>query len=263
MAVPVIETGHTTDISPSGTDDLSFTKPSGLVSGDLCIIVAWNDVFNSETDEYNSGDNRPFDSSATPDQPFTFINESGAGGLTDSHSGAFYKVIDDTETWPYTLDDVSSETTTESCGVCFRVTGVDTSTPIHIVGTDYNGDNSNAHVIPELTTTLNDCLIIAVHGFDGGDGHTFSTSSTGWAILQSLTQDVGQGNGSCGAVAEKDLASFGVSGDITFDAQVSDGGTGFQFAIAPVAVAGGGLFMSQRLLNGLGVGGPFFFNPLG
>jgi hypothetical protein len=172
VAVPVVQTGWTTDATTAGGSSISLGEPTGLATDDLCIIIVANDD-TTNTDQWDNTTNKP--------TGFTLINESGAGGQTDAHCAAFYRVIDGTESWPIS---VPAQSTDDYLGWAFRVTGASTTAPINVTGADWNSGGTSSTHAPTVSgdTDVDDCLCFCILGFDGGDGDPFSVSGTGWSI---------------------------------------------------------------------------------
>jgi hypothetical protein len=143
MAVPVLESGHVTT-SGTGTS-VDITAPSSIAVGDLLIIVVNHDLV---------------------DEAYTFptgFTELFTGGLRFEHALA-YKIADsgDTSASDFTVSWSNNDTYTASM---FRVSGVDTTTPINAYDTD-SPATYGAYKSPSVTTTVDDCLVVVGWGSD-------------------------------------------------------------------------------------------------
>lgn len=216
MAVPVVETGWTKSESGTARASLTLEMPSGLATGELCIIVAVNDD-TSATAQWDDSTLKP--------TGFTLIGEAGSG-TSDSHVAAFYRVITGSESWPITVPAQSSD---EFCAIALRVTGVDTADLLNGISTpviDNGGDTS----VTGLDTDADNCLAFTVGAHDGADG-TGDVTGTGWSLLDDLNSGETDGDGVFGLVGTKSMASQGATGTSVLDWSASDGSVGFQFAI--------------------------------
>ena len=243
MAIPVIQAGFTSQQNQASST-ISITKPTGLVSGDLCIIFTTNDSTGGSA-QWDDSTNKPIDSGA---REFTFINWAGLGGTVDAHAAAFWRIITGDEVWPITSTSASSA---DQIAFAIRITGAHATVPIDVVGADYTGVQTDAtHPITGLTSGVADTLVLYILGFDGGDGTPMSVSGTGWVQKDEETSDVAETNMASGSWGARDLATQGASGDATVTPNVTDGAAGFQFSIAP----GAGGATEEHFLTLLGAG---------
>ena len=214
MAIPVLETGWTKQNAL--TNSLTVTKASGVVSGDLILIIACNE---------DSTNTAQWDDSTLKPTGFTLIAEGG-NSTADAHIAMFWRVADGTEGATFTLPCQSSDYTT---AYCLRITGIAAS-PINANSTP-GATSGTSHTVPAVTSSVDDCLVIAGLSFDGADGTSFSTSSTGWTIEdEDATGGGSAGSSSC--FASYELASSGTAGALSITSAVSDGAFSFEVAIA-------------------------------
>ena len=150
MAVPVIE-GFKKDNGASST--LTVDKPDDVVTGEMLVIIACN-VDNSDTPAFT--DNKT---------GWNFVGQDGNSD-SDAHVGVFWRKADGTEG---ISEDVISNSVDHYVIFYLRISGQDDTTPIHKLIFDAVG-NATTHDIDEVTTTLDDCLIVAGLSFHGGDG---------------------------------------------------------------------------------------------
>ena len=235
MALPVLEAGWT--INESGTPRGSFglSEPSSAGADDTLVMMGINDpptgaqVWDTKTD---------------------WTREFQVGNSSADCSAAMYwRPWDGTESWDELFQVTSG--TYHMGGVMLRISGADTSNPIHkFTLHDPAVVSTNTHPMLGFTTTLDDCLCLYGFSFDGGDGDPFSTSGAGWSEFQEIHNGTGGADGG-GCFGQRDLATAGASGTVTITSFTSDGGVGFQFAIAPVAAAAGAV-MNQLQSGNVG-----------
>ena len=246
MAQPVLEAGWT--INESGTARGSFTlaQPAGSATDDLLIAICINDepsgsqLWDTKTDwtrAFQVGNNKP-----------------------DCTAVMYWRKQDGTESWPETFQVTSG--TYHMGGVMLRITGADTSNPIHkFTLHDPAVISTTTHPMLGFTTTLDDCLCLYGFSFDGGDGDPFSTTpDPPWSEFQEIHNGLGGGDGG-GCFGQRDLATAGASGTVTItNTGAGDGGVGFQFAIAPEVAVSGRIMSSLANAGGLvgkgGIAGP-------
>lgn len=221
MAVPVVAS-FTSDTSLSSGADLIIPKPTGLASGDLCIVIC-------SMDSTTAGDGFVAKAGWTREQMF------GAGGTTDVNLTIFSRIADGTEgaTETFTENGINHDL----WGYWLRITGANTSAPFNVWGTPTEGALTPA-AIPGVTTTVADCLAFYALAFDGGDQGSFSVSGTGWTESSEINAGTGSTN-NAGCWGTKEMPTAGATGTATVSAATNnDGFASIQFAVAP---AGGGL----------------------
>ena len=220
--IPVIES-WTKGGSTTASSTLTFTKPSSVQVGDLLVIIAMQDDTSSQA----------FDATGSSD--FTFLGDGGSTS-SDAHVGFYYRIADGTEGSSESITALSSD---EWMGFYVRISGADGTTPIDVYNFAQSSSNQDNHVIPAVTTTIDDCLVLYGLSFDGGDGYTFSVSGTGWSEVDEYQTDTTGYSDVSGCFGSRDLASQGSSGDATVSCSASDGAGYFQIAIAPSGGGGG------------------------
>ena len=223
MAVPVVESFTEKNDVTTDASSITLTKPGSVAAGDLLLIHVINDA-SVATAQWNNTTLKP--------TGFEFINTAGDAN-SDCHAGAFWRIADGSE--GATIN-VPCATSCDYIGWYLRVTGAHATTPIHQIGADYVTAGASSHAITGVTTTVIDCLGFYVFSFDGGDGFPFGISGTGWSESDD-SQNRTDGNAASGSWGTKSLASTGASGTATVSSAVSDGGAGFQYAVAPASGA--------------------------
>ena len=143
-AQPVLQTYDTDMTGGTGAYDLS-AKPAGLAVGDLLLAVACYESGNSQTMSSPNG----WTSIAKTDE------DSNVGMET------FYKIADASDVAASEFTFSLSEDKKWTLAIS-RITGVDQSDPIDVYsGNDGPGGNPVAN---SVTTTTDDCLILAIYG---------------------------------------------------------------------------------------------------
>jgi len=202
------------DTAPSTS--LTLNKPSGVESGDLLLLIVMNDDRSATAFSDNKNG-------------WSFLNTSGDAS-SQAHVAVFWKIADGTEGPTETVTSAGSD---EWMGYYLRITGADSTTPINANNFAQSSANSANHIIPAVTTTIDDCLVLYGLSFDGGDGYPFSVSGAGWSEEdEHQTGASGSGDVS-GCFGSKNLTSQGSSGSATVSCALSDGAAYFQLAIAP------------------------------
>ena len=231
-ATPVVDNfGHSSQISNATSIDIA--KPTGVVNGDLLIILVANDAGLSTAQ---------WDNSTLKPTGFTFINTAGSAN-EDAHVGAFWKIATGSDEGDPI--NVPSATSAVLEGWWLRVTGAHASAPLDVTGVDVeSGAAVSSLAITEVTTTVNDCLAFYWVVSDGGDTGPHSVSGTGWTETAEDLQGVS--GGLAASWGTKGQASAGLTGDATVTFSATDGASGFQFGIAPAAAGGAATLQRRR-----------------
>jgi len=214
--VPVVES-YTSNTAVPGSS-LTLTKPSGVVSGDLLLLIVGNDD-NTNTAQWSntlSG--------------WTLINEAGTS-TSDAHVAAYRRIADGTEGATVSVPAQSSD---DYWGYYIRITGVNAVSPINAIGSDVNGGNTASRVISGVTTTVANTLAFFAFSFDGADGDPFSVTGTGWSKSDEIQAGTGAANAG-GTWGTKSQPTAGATGTVTVGSSSSDGSSGFQFAVAGIS----------------------------
>ena len=210
-----------TSTSSSNSRNIVLNKPIGVVSGDLLLIVVYNDVTTS-TLQWNDTTNKP--------TGFTLANDGASDAIagnnsSDVHTAVFWREADETETATVTVTSVDLPSAT--AGFYLRMTSDNASNPINKIGAKFALSNVASSVVAEVTTTVSNCLVLSVVGTDGSDVLPLSYSGAGWSeyITNSDTAGVGA------VLAEKEQITAGLTGDLTVTGSATDGHVNFQIAI--------------------------------
>jgi len=228
---------HCYETASSTSGSMTLTKPTSgspagpdgaknASAGDYVVIAVGNDS--------TGGAGTEFDQTNAP-SGFTFINAAG-NGTSDAHCAFYYRKLDGTEGSSWTVD--GGLVTSGDCwAVAILLSGVHPTvgTAIHQVGAD-TIDGTPPIAITQVTTTLDECLVLAVYAYDGGDDGGFSTGGTGWAELTEARSGTGSGNAS-GGVSWKKMSGAGATVACTVSVGLNDGMAGFQLALAPAPPA--------------------------
>jgi hypothetical protein len=211
--VPVVE-GYNVNGSTS-TSSLSINKPSGVVSGDLLLLLHVSTSYGGNT---KSGWNR------------ILAYSSGTRRLT-----AYTRMSDGTEG---SSESIATTLGTEVSAYYIRISGAEDNDGLHVVGTPNVSSLTSTTTANEETTSVDDCLIIAHFGkyptiFSSTTVPHTINSGTGWTV-EATHAYVSNGNGTSISFTSKDLASAGGTGNLTMKAQSnSNDGAIVMYAIAP------------------------------
>ncbi|USN87822.1 MAG: DUF2341 domain-containing protein [Candidatus Nomurabacteria bacterium] len=229
-SVPTIESFTSNTALTTGAS-ITLTKPSGVEVGDLLLIMVGNDD-NTATAQWDNATLKP--------SGFTLINEAG-NATADAHTAAFYRIADGTE--GATIN-VPSQANADYWGYYVRVSGVDQVTPINVTGADYMSGNNTNHSVTSVTTVTDNSLAFYLLAGDGGDTFPFTVSGTGWSESSEIQAGTGFGN-AAGAWGTRDMTTAGATGNATVGMSVSDGASGFQFALTPASITSGTIMSSE------------------
>lgn len=151
-----------------------------------------------------------------------------AGPLTYSSRqlSGFYKVAGDSEPASYTFK-LADATPHSGAGGIYAIRGADTDTPIHVSGTLPNVGPISIFVLPSITTTEANCILLGSCG--GHDNATWTTGvmTEAWDVKStgsSAVNNVG---------ADQQLGAAGATGTRTFTANAATDGAGIICAVAP------------------------------
>ncbi len=209
MAVPVVASSATNSVN-NGTS-VVITKPSGTVDDDLLVAVFTKELTTA------------FGNAPTG---WTILRNGAKNGT--GRSWVAYKLAS-SEGTNYTWDWTGNE---DGGGRIYRVTGVDTTTPVD-QSSSWNEGTSNNPVASTLTTDDADNLVFAIHTADGV-GLSGLTADTGWNLEHS--ESYGSGGDRSSQLTETKEVDSAASGNTA-----PDGGGGtydwgcLQLAAQPTA----------------------------
>lgn len=240
MAIPVLETWLANNGGAGTATSLVLTKPSGVATGDLLILILGDDADNLTSTNW-----------ATPSSPDVW--QSGphfAGdGTADATLTLFWRISDGAEPATVTVTRTLSD---EVYGWYLRVSGADATQFHAFLATA--GATGSTYTIDGVTTSVANCLIIAAMAEDGGDGGTFTINTgAGWSIVDQENAGT-TGNDAAGLFAQRNQASSGAGVDLLIDSGVTDGKAGFQIAILEAGAGPSGRIMSS-IAGGGGLAG--------
>jgi len=218
----VVAQTYTVDKSTSGTS-LSITKPSGVVSGDLLLMLCSNDSV-SDSDQFNavSGWTKHF--------------EIGSS-TSDTHMALYSRVADGTEGSSFTVTMAVSE---YALSWCIRLDGTHPTAPIDVIGTESEVSSGSSITCPSITTSEANCMVVAWATEGNGNAHPYTVNSgTGWpgTIPGDATGDTDQewpsAASQAGCFLTKTVAAAAASNNVVFDVSGSTayGKAGIQFSI--------------------------------
>ena len=215
MAAPVIQSWTAQNTGGATRTNMDFVEPTGVVVGDLLIILAVSDQSNTTDWDTLDGWTR------------IVAANSSAG---DCDLAIYWRIADGTEADPI---NVTAASTDERTGWYLRIDGHDGVDWNDVLGTPQTSGNGSSHDANEVTTTVDDCLVIAVFGYDGADMGTLSFSGTGWTMTDQ--EDSGSADTDVsGAFGSKTVATAGGSVECVLEHTANDdGATRVQFAVAP------------------------------
>jgi hypothetical protein len=131
----------------------------------------------------------------------------------------------------------TNESITWGGGICngyfsfyCRITGAKNSHPINAISLTTGGATSS-HTVPAIDTGGQNRLALCGLSFDGGDGPTFATVSSGWTMEAQST--VTGPSSSSGCLASKEVSLKGSTETCVITSAVSDGTALFNIAINP------------------------------
>ena len=221
MAAPVIQSFEFALAGGLTATSVTVNKPAGVTAGDLLVLLVGNEDNTATvsfaaktgwTKEYEFGN-------ATP----------------DTKIGMYWRIADGTE--PASENISWSSTGSDSGGAWYlRITGADPTSTIEQVGPSSQTAGATSQAAASITPAVNECLVIAHHSFDGGDG-TRSVSGTNWPSSFPANQVLHDTTGTTawsGGWVHQTQSTAAASNACTFASTVSDGMVQVQFAIAPI-----------------------------
>lgn len=203
--VPVIESFDKAWYN--GTSPSTVNIPAGN-TGDLLLVIVGDDEADTATATFDANDDPV---------GWTFEGEFG-DTVSDTHMGIYSKIADGSE--GATAD--FQTTSTDSHISILRISGVDQTDPVGIIGTQQTNSPSSTTVIPEITTTLDNSLIIGAASTDGSDMNYVSLSGTGWVYGDSA-EGADLADNTNGTWISKPMPTAGATGSPTITFSGADG----------------------------------------
>ena len=208
MAIPLIASSITTTTEGSSTTIDFSGKPLGIENGDLLLLLVGNE---------NSANGEGFDTLTGWTLEFNY-----GSGTSDSYLGLYSRIatgdaLEDSPIVPTLGND-------DGHGWYLRVTGVNATDPIRVVGASQVIASANTVTVTALTTGTNTySLAVSAMAFDGSDSDPVTETGTGWTFKDFLESPIGTdaGGASSGSYSTKniDTASTG-----TLDSVINMGG---------------------------------------
>ena len=161
MSIPIVASWTANNNSGNAFKAITLTKPASIAVGDLLLLIVGNDSADIPIWDDLTGWTK-------------FVNANSAGA--DANLGCYWRIADGTE--DATIEVTCTTEFVDIFGWYIRVTGADTTNPINVIGTPAYVISDTDHIIPSVTTTVNDCLAIYALAWDGGDAGSFSASNT-------------------------------------------------------------------------------------
>jgi len=212
-SAPVVANWTVNDSGGATTNTITLTKPSGVVSDNLLLLIVGSD--QDTVADWND---------VTGWTKFININD----GVSDANLACYWRIADESEA---STIDVTGPSVEERYGWYIRVTGADTTTPVHLIGTP-TYIAASSYTIAEVTTTADDCLVFYGSAHDGGDAGSFTESGVGWAEVDEQYSGTA-GTDACGVWGTKTMTGQGGTVDVGITKDVTDGTSSIQFAIQP------------------------------
>ena len=192
---------------------------ASALADDLAVLICGNDE-NSNTAQFDDVNNKPTGS--------TLVATDGNAN-SDSHYGIFTKVL--------TSSDISTGSITFNAANSNEIYGwvrvyrdFNASNIVNVIGTSTRVSGSSVD-IAAVTTTVDDCTVLAVTVFDGGDTN-FAWSGTDWSELSELHSGT-SATDACGTIGHNEMTGQGTSNTATVTFDITDGHAAVQFAIEP------------------------------
>ena len=218
MGLPVIAAWAASDDGGSGSQTFTATAPSGIVAGNLLLILCMADAADDIDVMSINGTTYP---------GWTKVGESG-DNLSDVHTAVWWKEAGGSE-GDVVIDD---DDTNNHVAWYMRITGADTTTPIHKSAQGQSSSDASSFNMASFTTTIDNCLGVAIAGWNGADLTPHTMTGSGWS--ETDEQAAGSSSTSCaGNFGEADLGTGGSKTGPTAGAAGSDGWAYFKLAIAP------------------------------
>lgn len=212
MAVPILESHSGVHFQTDASLDFVIAAPSGIEAGDLLVAMVSVDWAGGNAWTVPEG---------------WEIGVPKFNNSTYVEAAVFWKEAGGSEPSDYTFTCGTSDGSV-FCGGILRISGANVDDPFNVWGTDIGVGNPAD--CPDVTTTIDDCLILRCFT---GDNNTYTNNNTPvghtvlWATDSSLGNDITSG------CAHEDLESQGqpgAGGFTGFD-------TGRQWACSTVAIA--------------------------
>lgn len=212
-AIPIVEDWTETIQATTGVS-ITATAPAGITSGDMLVLIVCTDTVNKATHTF----------AALTD--WTLVGGESSNAV-DAMIGVYVKAATGSEG---SVSPSWEGTTAGSIAYYLRISGADTAA---VDASGFNKANGLAsHIIPSITTTVDNCLAIYGLSFDGGDGYTFSVSGEDW-VQKDQGQTIASGAGSSACFGTRIVPSAGASGNAVVACSGTDGASYFQLALAP------------------------------
>lgn len=197
----------------TNTTTLSVPLPFGTVQGDLLIAAVATDGNNAVTLSPPSG------------QGWTLIIRASQTAVT---FGVWWKIAGASEPGTHLFSWSASE---EAYGWMMRFSGHDPVSPIHVFGE--SGSNASFPSSPQVTTTINNTLILRLGGFDGSAVTIDSTGLTGNTTITMDRSSALSGSAASGGAGFAQQPTAGASGLNNFTLTNSQAYRTVTLAIAP------------------------------
>jgi alpha-tubulin suppressor-like RCC1 family protein len=221
----------------AGATTVVVTKPTGTVQNDVMVaVIGVNQNAATVTLTAPSG--------------WNLINANNS--TTVLYSATYYKVATASEgsNYTWTINVAGTPTAKKAVGVISSYSGVNTTTPIHVNGSQANASGTTM-TSPSVTTTVANTVIVAAFSTSRADTVTAGSSMT----LRGQAASSGGGGATTKATSEmQDIAQSGTGASGAKTATIGTGqvSVGHTFALNPAAVVSqvGYKFFSNSTTSG-------------
>jgi hypothetical protein len=146
-AVPVVEGFQaTSDVTESGS--ITLTAPTGITAGELLLIIVACDHFVDNTQQFTDNVSG-----------WSMIGQSGDGDTEGAWIAAYWRKAAADDEGDVTVTTQAS-TNNQILGWYIRISGAHTTFPITVSNFTRSSGDSSSHVIPGVTTAVDDTLAI-------------------------------------------------------------------------------------------------------
>ncbi len=232
MGMPVIES-YTTSTTEGSASSITMTKPTGVESGDLLLMLMGNE---------NSASGEGFDELAGWTLHFNY-----GSTLSDQYLAIYTRISDGDSLEDSPVVPFRAGGNDDGHGWYMRVTGQHGTNPIRVIGLAQEYGGTSSVTVDALTTDTNDdSLAISTVAYDGNDGKPFTETGTGWTLTDYLQSPLagGGGGGSSSSYSLKEittpLTTTGTS--IITATGGNDGMLGTMFIIAGAEATGSDVY---------------------
>jgi len=211
--IPIVIESYTTNIDIGYPYEMVLTKPTGVVTGNLLMILICHDSTGIEA--YREAD--------TP-AGWTWLTSNG-DSAADAGYFIMYRISDGTEAATTTVVPTNSFM---SVGFYLRISGANTSSPIVGIGTRCSTGSASSLTVTGLIGNSTDLGITVLSG-DGGDLYPYSVSTNSWTKVVENQGNTTSSSPS-GVIAQKTYSTVDAA-SVLITPSATDGMNGIQVRI--------------------------------